>query len=213
MSTIKVFQLNCHNAFQAHTELGILMAKHSGTVALIQEPYVNGRKTLANLPKGYDSFPSEKTGHKRTLVLASKHLKLTEINELCTNICTVIGGVIEGRKIIFASIYMHYDSEIISPELEKLIQYAKENCFQLVIGADSNAHSNLWGPEPTHNDPRGEQLEEFILKHSLKVENIGCFFLILTFYRYYVSYYSNSCTHIFEDSGFFSLKWHNMKQI
>ena len=34
----------------------------------------------------------------------------------------------------------------------------------------------------------------------------GVIVFIYTFYRYYVSYYGNSCTHIFEGSGFFSLK-------
>ena len=35
---------------------------------------------------------------------------------------------------------------------------------------DSNAHSSLYGPD---NNARGDELEDFILAHSLAVENVG----------------------------------------
>ena len=35
---------------------------------------------------------------------------------------------------------------------------------------DSNAHSVLYGPD---SNPRGEELENFILEHGLMVENVG----------------------------------------
>ena len=57
MSDLKVVQLNCHNAVQAHIELGIKLAKFNTTIALLQEPYVNGKKVITNLPKRYDLFP------------------------------------------------------------------------------------------------------------------------------------------------------------
>ena len=76
MNDLKVVQLNCHNAVQAHIELGIRLAKFNNTVALLQEPYVNGKKVIANLPKGYDTFPGNKNDQKRTAIIASRHLKL-----------------------------------------------------------------------------------------------------------------------------------------
>ena len=61
-----------------------------------------------------------------------------------------------------------------TPEwLDQAVTYAKAHKYGIIKGADANAHSNLWGPEPKHNDPRGEKLEEFILKHALQIANKG----------------------------------------
>ena len=75
-----MIQLNCHNAFQAHTELGLVMSKHRNVITLVQEPYINNKKIIANCPSRYDIFPADKTGRKRVAIFASRHLKLTEIN-------------------------------------------------------------------------------------------------------------------------------------
>ena len=115
------------------------MSKHRNVITLVQEPYINNKKTLANCPSRYDIFPADRTGRKRVAIFSSRHLKLTEINELCTQSLVAVGGIIEDQKFIFASIYMHYDKEIISQEVIDLITYAKKNAFQLIIGADSNA--------------------------------------------------------------------------
>ena len=173
MNNLKVVQLNCHNAVQANIELGILLTKYNGVIALLQEPYVNSRKIISNLPKGYDTFPGNKTDHKRTAIIASKHLCLTEINELCTKTLTAVGGIIENKKLIFASIYMHYDKQVISDELKSLTSYCRTHNFQLILGADSNSHSNLWGPEPKRKCKRGEELEECILQEGFEVHNTG----------------------------------------
>ena len=94
MTDLKVVQLNCHNAIQAHIELGVRAAKYNNVIALLQEPYVNGKQIIAKLPKGFDTFPGNKLDHKRTAIIASRHLRLTEINELCTKTLTAVGGVI-----------------------------------------------------------------------------------------------------------------------
>ena len=68
---------------------------------------------------------------------------------------------------------MHYDKEIISEELNNLVAYTKKNAFQLIIGADSNAHSNMWGPSPKNKCKRGEDLEQWILQHGIMIHNTG----------------------------------------
>ena len=126
---VKIAQLNCHNAYQTHTELSLLMSKEKNIISLLQEPYVNGKKIISNCPAGFDIFPGDRTNHKRKAIFASRHLKLTKINELCTNFVTAVGGIIEGNKIIFASVYMHHEAEIISQGLKNLIMYAKGHGF------------------------------------------------------------------------------------
>ena len=68
---------------------------------------------------------------------------------------------------------MHYDKPVISKDLTDLLEYCKKNSFQLIIGADSNAHSNMWGPEPKTRCKRGEALEDWILQEGLMIHNVG----------------------------------------
>ena len=68
---------------------------------------------------------------------------------------------------------MHYDKKVISEELKNLINYCRTHNFQLILGADSNSHSNLWGPEPKRRCTRGEKLEEWILQEGLEIHNVG----------------------------------------
>ena len=68
---------------------------------------------------------------------------------------------------------MHYDKEIISKEITDLITYSKKNAIQLIIGADSNAHSSMWGPIPKSQCKRGEDLEQWILQEGIMIHNIG----------------------------------------
>ena len=156
--TLRVFQLNCHNAYQAMTELRLKIKNCSNIVALLQEPYVNNKKNLANLPVGYDSFPGKKDGHKRMCIIASKPLKLTEIAELCSLVTTVVGGIIGAQKVIFCSAYMHYDLEAISNNLKAVVAYCKTNNFTLILGADSNVHVICGDPTQKAHAKEGKPL-------------------------------------------------------
>ena len=138
---------------------------------MVQEPYVNNKKIISNCPQKYDIFPSNKKDNKRTAIFCSRHLKLTEINELCSQKMTTIGGTIGGKNIIFSSIYMHYNEPVISKEMTDLINYCRKNAYQLIIGADTNSHSSLWGPSPKTRCKRGETLEQWILQEGLIVRN------------------------------------------
>ena len=139
------------------------MSKFNNVIAMLQEPYVNNKKNISNCPARYDIFPNNRTGHRRTAIFASRHLKLTEINELCTPNQTTIGGVINDAKIVFASINMHYDRPVVTEDMIALVSYCRKNSFQLIICADSNSHSTLWGPTAKVRCKRGEALEEWIL--------------------------------------------------
>ena len=86
---------------------------------------------------------------------------------------TTVGGIIEGSRIMLASIYMHYDKPVISKNLEGLIQYSRSHSFQLIIAADTNSHSNLWGPDPKRKCRRGEALEQWIVQEGLVIHNTG----------------------------------------
>ena len=167
---ISIFQLNSHNANQANTEITTQLAEHPHpTIALLQEPYLN--KGRIQYPAGCTKLEQHK--NPRTAIYITKTLNFSLLPSLSNQYATTIAGNINGQKIVISSIYLHHKLTPTPDWLDKIISYSKHNNYGLLIGSDCNAHSNLWGPEPKHKDPRGENLEEFILKHNLKLENIG----------------------------------------
>ncbi len=53
----------------------------------------------------------------------------------------------------------------------QLLDFCNSKRIPLIVGADSYAHSVLWGCEETNK--RGEELEELILRFNLNVANRG----------------------------------------
>ena len=56
--------------------------------------------------------------------------------------------------------------------MSKVVKYAENKDSELLVGADTNCHSNLFGEE---TNKRGYELEEFIIENGLAVENSGTF--------------------------------------
>ena len=77
---------------------------------------------------------------------------------------------------VLASVYLDITlRQVISPGLVRLVEYCKVNKYDCIIAADSNCHSELYGPS---SNPRVEALEEFIFRNNLRIENVG---MTLTF--------------------------------
>ena len=74
------------------------------------------------------------------------------------------------RDVILASIYMDITLPVDPPWLEELLQYSEDCSSGLLLAVDSNAHSNLYGPD---QNPRGTEFEELLFRHNLHVENVG----------------------------------------
>ena len=97
-------------------------------------------------------------------------MDLIEISSLCTKDCAVaLLEHKEGRTLI-ASVYMDMNERVEQEFLLTLLDYSNENKYPLIIGTDTNCHSNMFGPE---SNKRGADLEELIIEHSLVIENIG----------------------------------------
>jgi len=76
------------------------------------------------------------------------------------------------KEVIVASAYLDInDPDVISRSLTKLVNYSRRRRLELILCADTNAHSTLWNSQDTNN--RGEAIEEFILANNLNVCNIG----------------------------------------
>ena len=57
---------------------------------------------------------------------------------------------------------------VVLRRLHRVLRYAENNRLSILIAADTNSHSSLFGPS---TNKRGEQIELFIAKYKLTVEN------------------------------------------
>jgi ribonuclease HI len=81
-------------------------------------------------------------------------------------------GLDELPEIFVCSAYMDITYQSVWPPLlERLLRYCTRRGKEVIIYADTNAHSSLWHCEDTN--ARGEKLEELINSFNLAVCNIG----------------------------------------
>ena len=58
------------------------------------------------------------------------------------------------------SVYLDITQDPVPEHLTKAINYCKQKRFSILIGMDSNAHSDIWGHS---NNRRGNDLVDYIL--------------------------------------------------
>ena len=78
---------------------------------------------------------------------------------------------INGRNTLITSVYLDQtNKDVISEKLIDIISYANSHSLPILLGIDTNCHSTFFGLE---TNPRGAILKDFIIEHSLKIENTG----------------------------------------
>ena len=112
----------------------------------------------------------EENGQARAVILAPRRFNMTRLDNLCNKDCAVAQLSTQQGTMIVASIYLDINLTPSPDWLDTLVWYADNKGCRLVIGVDSNAHSQLYGPDTNR---RSEVFEEVILAHGLYVENIG----------------------------------------
>ena len=55
-------------------------------------------------------------------------------------------------------------------KIKKAIEYCKKRIFVILLGIDSNAHSDIWGH---NNNKRGNDLVDYIIQEGLEIHNKG----------------------------------------
>jgi hypothetical protein len=77
------------------------------------------------------------------------------------------------QTICLISAYL--DIEITKPtvgqKIQNVVTQSERSNWDLLIAADSNAHSKLWGSEK--QNPRGCQVEDFLATNDLVLKNVG----------------------------------------
>ncbi len=83
----------------------------------------------------------------------------------------MIAFKMNGRTVYCAAVYSDINLTVRLQKFVQLLEFCDSKRIPLIVGADSNAHSVLWGSEETNK--RGEELEELILRFNLNVANTG----------------------------------------
>ena len=138
-------------------------------VCLCQEPYVYHNNALMQ-PRTSTKYIGGQGNHPRTAIYTSKAIKAWHIELLSHRDLTAIVVKINNRETLILSAFLDGKLKVVQPWLTRAMAFANSRGYAIIIGMDSNCHSELFGLE---TNKRGEQLEDFIAQYNLKVENQG----------------------------------------
>ena len=166
-------QINLHKASAATLLAGQSLELKKQRVLMITEPYTVQSK-IVNMPRNstliYDRKCRADGPPPRAAIVASPDLRVNSMDSWCNRDCAVALAQVHGRTTMLVSIYLDITKQVIQPWLEDLMTMISDRKLPVIMSLDSNAHSDLFGPD---TNARGEVLEDFILNHNLYVENLG----------------------------------------
>jgi Reverse transcriptase (RNA-dependent DNA polymerase)/Endonuclease-reverse transcriptase len=141
-------------------------------IALLQEPATTPRGTLEFIPPGAQRFATLKP---RAAIVATKDALLwplpAEYNSPDVASCLWKTGDDCFPEIVLVSVYADINNASVPRELELVTNYCGMRNLPCIIGADTNAHSVLWGCQI--NNTRGDDYEVFMANNDLSVLNEG----------------------------------------
>ena len=166
---VQVVQLNMNRSNLAAVALNERLKTLKGKyICLLTEPF-RYKDRLASMPQRCHVVPDLNTVRDPRASIIS-NLELIEISALCTKDSAVAIIKHRGGKYLLVSLYMDINLEIRGEHVSNILSYAAKMNIPLLIGADTNSHTTLFGPD---SNRRGVNLEELILNDGLRVENIG----------------------------------------
>ena len=102
---------------------------------------------------------------------APKGLQIFLIKALTSRDTTCITLHNSNEELVICSSYQDITFPEVVNNIDKCVEHSKNVNKDIIIGTDSNAHSQLWMSESENS--RGELFEEFITQNNLFVSNIG----------------------------------------
>ena len=172
---VQFCQINLGKRHEAMTNLN-QKTSQGRFIALMQEPNISTARGM-NKVSGLDSQHAiyhTNSPNCRAAIYAHREIPLWMNHDLSDNdnaACLWVTKNITASRVLVISSY--WDRFVLeSPQiLTKALNYASANNFEVLIGADTNAHSVLTGSDST--DARSQILENFIFKHNLDIVNHG----------------------------------------
>ena len=162
-------QLNMHRAATAAANLQLRVVPKP-TFCMITEPCTYKNK-VSQTPLNHVCVPQNALAERpRAAMFLPRDAQFVHLEHLSNADCAVVLLNTARGKVILASIYLDYNKQVVQEWLTKLMRYVDSKKFPTLLAFDSNAHSELYGPDT--ND-RGKTFEEFILHNALNIENRG----------------------------------------
>ena len=162
-------QLNMHRAHAAAAALQDKVALNP-TVCMITEPCTAFGK-VSQTPLNHIRVPNTTMPDRpRSAIFLPKQLPHVYLEQLSNCDCTVVLLDTKRGKVLLASIYLDYNDDVVQDWLVNLMSYIDAKKLPALLAFDSNAHSQLYGPD---TNIRGKVFEEFIMSNNLLVENRG----------------------------------------
>ena len=108
------------------------------------------------------------TAPPRAAMLIPKNLQPTFLPHLSKPDVVVV--FFKQHNLLMVSGYFDIKLPVIQDWMNNIMEYVQLKQCDLIMGIDTNCHSELFGDETNR---RGEELEDFIFLHGLEVENRG----------------------------------------
>ena len=95
---------------------------------------------------------------------------MTELTQLGHRDMAVGLIKLDNKDMMLISLYCDIKEDPIPDFLKTALDYGEKRGYSILIAADTNAHSKMWGHE---TNPRGARFEEFIQDYDLQLHNVG----------------------------------------
>ena len=163
---MKIKQINLRKSFAATNLFAATL--HTESIGLLTEPY-HYRNKICKLGYSFDLFPENTLdAPPRAAILIPKSFHAVFLPHLSRpDVSTVF---LKHANLLLVSGYFDAKLPVIQDWMTNIMQYVQDKSCKLILGIDSNCHSELFGKE---TDKRGELLEDFIFLNDLVVENRG----------------------------------------
>ena len=111
---------------------------------MVTEPSVI-RHRLSGIPKHYNSIPSQKDNSPRAAIFTSPSIPMQEISNLSHR--DLVAGLIKfgSKQTAIISAYMDIKAKPITEQLQAAIDCCKSRGYSILLTADTNSHSKIWG--------------------------------------------------------------------
>ncbi len=160
---LKIIQLNMNKSRGCMLEV----TNSTFDIAIVQEPSVT-RGKLNHIKPNQRGFCK---GKARAAIIVNNKIDFWPVESYSTPDLAVVALEARQGPMFVCSVYLDILRDPVMEELERLVDFCEARRIALIIGADANAHSVLWGSNDTNS--RGTKIEEWILTKGLYVHNIG----------------------------------------
>ena len=167
--------LNMRNSSICGHLLVEFLQQQSVDVLMLQDTCDSLRTRFGGIV-GYSLFLPSPCGGGRdsagplVAVLVKMPLRARPIAFSNQRMCGILVDTPEG-EIAFISAYIHYRHGMGLEALSAMVTTVRRETPFVLVGTDTNGHSRWWGPPDQASNATGELIEDFVVTHSLEIEN------------------------------------------